>query len=158
MNLRTTTRKVVLPLLLAGAVALVATSAGAADDDKQKPSNGTRGHSVLWDEIQNGKAKKVQRPGPEKHTTAVWNGCKFHYLKTKVTRYEGTNGAVGEVSTDPDPLPPKEKACVGTERNPTAEEMAESQARVAAANAGEQGLDPSLPGPPPHPDVRPTGS
>ena len=146
MNRRTK----VLPLLLAGAIGLGATAAGAVNDDKDKPSKGTRGNSALWDEIQDGKAKKVHRPGPERHTTAVWDGCKFHYLKTKVERYEETDGAMGEVSTDPDPMPAEARNC-RQYRDPTPEEMADSRARVAAANAGEQGPVSGLPPPPPPP-------
>ncbi len=144
MTIRSIATKVVLPLVLAGAIALAATSAGATDEDKSKPKHG---QSVLWDEIQDGKAKEVKRPGrPDRHTTAVWDGCKFHYLKTTLRVYQGTSGAMGEVSSDPDPMPAKDKKCV--DRDPTPEEMADSQARVAKANAGEQGPDQSLFPPP----------
>jgi hypothetical protein len=154
-------RKVLLAVLLAGGVALAATAAGAVNDNKpstqteaeaagaRAASAGTRGRGVLWDEIQDGKAKKVQRPGPDRHTTAVWDGCRFHYLTTKIERFQGTDGAMGEVQSDPDPLPPN-RSCTG-HRNPTPEEMAESRVRTAAANAGEE--EPSMP-PPPHPPLR----
>ena len=136
-------RKRAMALLLAlVAAVVVATTANAA----QKEPKVRESADVLHD-IKDGKARKVKT---EQHTTGVWDGCKFHYLKSKATTYLLDEGATeASVHEDPEPLPPRDKDCVGT-RNPTRAEMDEMEARVAEANPYTRtpGAPPPAPLPP----------
>lgn len=139
MTIRT---RAILPLL-AVVTALIFASTAGADQDKDKKPKAQRDWPAVSKDINEGKAKKLKAV---KHTTGVWNGCKFVYLKTDETTYEFDDGSVATVSENPEPLPPRECA----ERNPTEAEFAEMEARVQAANAGNQGPDtPPLPPLPP---------
>jgi hypothetical protein len=117
-------------LLLAAAVAFVATSAGAAQDPRPK-TKASRDFPAVSADIKDGKAKKIKT---ERHTFAVWDGCEFVFPKADETDWQFDDGSVATVSDNPDPLPPKVKSCV--ERNPTEAEFRAGQAEADARNGG----------------------
>ena len=128
-------RKAFLAVLLLTAAVGVTTAAGA--DDPHKPVKAARDTPSIMRDIREGKATKLARSGPPRRTTAVWTGCHFVYLTTEVSDHKFDDGSVAQVSSDPDPLPPRD--CVGPDRNPTEAEMNASRADVAARNAGDRG-------------------
>jgi hypothetical protein len=124
-------KKVLLPLLLLGTVAVVATAATAAQGPKAPPDSRS-----VWADIQSGKAPKVPTPpGREIQWAGVWNGCKFVFLKSHVSSYQTPNG-VAEVSERPDPLPPRGPDC--EDREPTDAEINDMRAHVTTLNASRR--------------------
>jgi len=135
------TPKVLLSVLALAAAVAIATATLKADRDTPP---------VVKD-VKEGKARRIKA---DKRTTAVCDGCRFHYLKTEENAYQFDDGSVANVSENPDPLPPKDKDCVGT-RNPTAQEMAEKDRRTAELNGRNPG--PGAPPPPSFPFDRYAG-
>jgi hypothetical protein len=131
--------KVLLPALALAAAVAITTAAGADQGAKEQRLKANRDTPAVMKDIKDGKAKKIKA---EKRTYGVWDGCKFHYLKTDATAWQFEDGSVANVSENPEPLPPKEKDCGS--RNPTSAELAEKEARVGALNA-----KPLAPGEPP---------
>ncbi len=138
-------RKKLLPLVLALAAAVaITTAAGAAQGPERPKVKANRDTPAVLKDIKEGKAKKLRE---RKETTAVWDGCKFHYLKSDRTEWQFDDGSIAEVEDNPEPLPPRDPSCV-TQRNPTRAEMDESEARTAQLNPDRQ-----APGAPPLPPL-----
>ncbi len=123
-------RKVFLPGLGLAVAVVITTAAGAAQGPDKPKLKANRDTPSVMKDINDGKAKKIKE---QKRTTAVWDGCKFHFLKSDHTEWEFDDGSVASVSENPEPLPPR--SC-SNPRNPTAAEMAEKDGRVNELNGG----------------------
>ena len=138
-------RKKLLPLVLALAAAVaITTAAGAAQGPERPKVKANRDTPTVLKDIKEGKAKKLDE---QTRMTAVWDGCKFHYLTSDHSDWQFDDGSIAGVSENPEPLPPKDSSCVTT-RNPTAAEMEESEARTAELNQQQR-----RPGAPPLPPL-----
>lgn len=135
-------RRMLIPLLVfVTAVALTTTANAGPKEIKESDPD-----TILKD-IKDGRGKKIKEAV---RYTGVWDGCKFHYLKSRMTTYTLDGDAtVANIIDDPEPLPPKERGCVAT-RNPTRAEMDEMDARIAKLNpyVPAPGAPPTLPLPP----------
>jgi hypothetical protein len=138
-------RRVLLPVLGLTAAVAITTAAGAAQGPKEPKVKADRDTPAVMKDIKEGKAKKVKA---EKRTTGVWDGCRFHYLKTDESTWEFDDGSVANVSENPEPLPPKDQSC-GQTRNPTSAEMAEMERRVSELNPRHTAGGPPAPPWPP---------
>ena len=104
-----------------------------------------RDSRAVWADIQSGKAVRVPTPpGREVTHLGVWHGCKFVYLKSRISTYQLPEGGVAEVSEQPEPLPPKDPGCV--DREPTRDEINASRVHATALN--DRGRPAGAPPPP----------
>jgi hypothetical protein len=122
-------------IVVAGALTLAA-SAGAGQDPTAKAPKLKAGRDTptVMADIKAGKAKKVAGARP---VTGVWTGCTFVYLHTDENVYRFDDDSDAHVSENPEPMPPRDPACVD-QRNPTHEEMVVMEERVAAENVTQR--------------------